>query len=147
MHDRNLRRYICAFRISAHRLRIEHGRYCGEKPEDRLCDSCKVIENEIHFLWQCKKYDTLRLKMFDRINDSNLVPSIDYKDTFTCISLMASTDKCINKVVANFIHDCQITKNIIYIHVLELQTIYQSYCIICHKCGRVRVCVNVYVCL
>ena len=52
--DRNLRRCICAFRISALRLGIERGRYCGEKPEDRLCDSCKVIENEIHFLCQCK---------------------------------------------------------------------------------------------
>ena len=41
--DRNLRRCICAFRIGAHRLRIERGSYCGEKPEDRLCDSCKVI--------------------------------------------------------------------------------------------------------
>ena len=48
--DRNLRRCSCAFRINAHRLRIERGRYCGENPEDRLCDSCKVIENEIHFL-------------------------------------------------------------------------------------------------
>ena len=46
--------------------------------------------------------------MSDSINDSNFVPSIDYKDTF--ISLMASIDKSmINKVVANFIHDCQIT--------------------------------------
>ena len=61
----------------------------------------------MHFLCQCKKYDTLKLKMFDSINDSNFVPSIDYKDTF--ISLMASTDKCINKAAANFIHDCQIT--------------------------------------
>ena len=70
--DRNLSRYICAFRISVHRLRIERGRYYGEKPEDRLCDFCKVIENEIHFSCQYKKYDTLRLKMFDSINDSNL---------------------------------------------------------------------------
>ena len=53
------------------------------------------------------KNNTLRLNMFDSINGSNFVPSIDYKETF--ISLIASTDKCINKVIANFIHDCQIT--------------------------------------
>ena len=45
--------------------------------------------------------------MFDSINDSNFVPSIDYKETFK--SLMASTNKCIYKAVANFIYNCEIT--------------------------------------
>ena len=30
-------------------------------------------------------------------------------------------------------------------YVFWLQTIYQSFCIIAHKCSSVRVCVNVYV--
>ena len=34
--------------VSTHRLRIEHGRYCGENTEDRVCDSCNVVENEIN---------------------------------------------------------------------------------------------------
>lgn len=49
LFDKDLRKCLCSFRISTHRLRIERGRYCGEKPEDRLCDSCNVVENEIHF--------------------------------------------------------------------------------------------------
>ena len=47
--DKDFRGCLCSFRISTHRLRIERGRYCGEKPEDRPCDSCNVVENEIHF--------------------------------------------------------------------------------------------------
>ena len=43
--DKDFRRCLCSFRISTHRLRIERGRYCGEKPDDILCDSCNVVEN------------------------------------------------------------------------------------------------------
>ena len=71
-------RCLCSFRISTHRLRIERGRYCGQKSEDRLCDSCNAVENKIHFLGECKKYDQLRLEMFDSINDSDFVLGIDH---------------------------------------------------------------------
>ena len=52
---KNIRKSICCFRVNAHRLRIERGRYLGEKPEERLCDSCDVVNNGVHFLRQCKK--------------------------------------------------------------------------------------------
>ena len=78
-----------------------------KKPEDRLYDSCNVVENEKHFLCECIKYDTSRQKLFDSINDSDFVLGIDYKKTF--ITLMRSTDKKIIKAIANFVHDCQIT--------------------------------------
>ena len=42
------------FRISAHKLEIEKGRYIGLKVEDRICQLCKDdIEDEVHFLLQC----------------------------------------------------------------------------------------------
>ena len=34
IHDKSVRKCIISFRISTHRLRIERGRYLGEKPED-----------------------------------------------------------------------------------------------------------------
>ena len=49
LHDINIKKCICSFRISTHRLRIERGRYIGEKSEDRLCGQCNLLENEIHF--------------------------------------------------------------------------------------------------
>ena len=106
LYDKNLRRCLTSFRISTHRLRIERGRYCGEKPEDRLCGSCNVVENEIHFLCECNKYDTFRLKMLDNKSASNISP-LDHERTF--IKLMTSSDINIIKAIANFVHECQIT--------------------------------------
>ena len=73
LHDKKYRQSLTAFRISAHRFRIEHGRYYEEKAEVTLCDTCQVIENEIHFLSECKKYNTLRLKLYDSIKCTNFV--------------------------------------------------------------------------
>lgn len=102
LHDKKLRQSLCSFRISAHRLRIEQGRYCGAKPEERLCDICNFsVENEIHFLCSCKKYDGLRSKMINTIKDNNSLLNRDEEKTF--ITLMTSTDNCIIKAVANFV--------------------------------------------
>ena len=105
--DKDLRRGLCSFRISTHKLRIEHGRYYGEKPEERLCDSCNIIENEIHFLCKCNKYNSLRKKMFDSINTIDVVHDSDNEHTF--INLMTSSDKNITKALATFVQDCEIT--------------------------------------
>ena len=107
LSDRHLRKCLSSFRISAHRLRIERGRYYREKPEERLCNSCNQIENEIHFLCECHKYNTLRMKMFDSIDHVDFVRGIGIHNTF--IKLMTSSDINITKAVATFIHDCEIT--------------------------------------
>ncbi|MEW8545934.1 MAG: reverse transcriptase family protein, partial [Candidatus Thiodiazotropha sp.] len=106
LHDKVIRKCLCAFRISAHRLRIERGRYCGEKPEERLCDNCNTIENEVHFLCQCNKYNVLRSKMFDSIKDISFTACTTSEETF--MSIMTSKDIRIVKAVATFIRDCQI---------------------------------------
>ena len=42
------------FRISAHDLRIERGRYEGLKVEDRICNTYNLnIKDEFHFLMIC----------------------------------------------------------------------------------------------
>ena len=105
--DKDLRRCLCSFRISTHKLRIERGRYYGERPEERLCDSCNIIENEIHFLCKCNKYNSLRKKMFDSINAIDVVHDSDNEHTF--INLMTSSDKNITKALATFVQDCEIT--------------------------------------
>ena len=50
---RHQRVQLCRFRVSAHSLRIETGRYSLPRPtpvEERLCATCGVIEYETHFL-------------------------------------------------------------------------------------------------
>ena len=79
LQDKKLKRSLSSFRISTHTLRIELGRYCGEKPEERLCNCCNIIEDEIHPLCDCKRYLVLRCKIFDTINNNNLrYPSLEH---------------------------------------------------------------------
>jgi hypothetical protein len=57
---------LTKFRISAHNLRIETGRYENTPLENRLCTFCNMrqIENEYHFLLVCPNYRELRTKYF-----------------------------------------------------------------------------------
>ena len=43
-------------------LRIETGRFIKLKPEERICQLCnsKKVEDELHFLFDCKAYDKER---------------------------------------------------------------------------------------
>ena len=67
------RRNITRFRISAHKLEIETGRYNNSKKnktrvnkEKRLCKNCelKAIEDEEHVLMVCPKYKKCRTDLF-----------------------------------------------------------------------------------
>ena len=63
LNERNLRKSLAAFRISAHK----RGRYLNLKVEDRICNVCIVIEDEIHALCQCKKFSLLREQMYQTV--------------------------------------------------------------------------------
>ena len=58
--DRKLRKILAAFRVSAHKLQIERGRYSGQNLEDRLCSAYNFVEDEIHIFCDCIKYLTPR---------------------------------------------------------------------------------------
>lgn len=60
-----MRKIISKFRCIDHVLEIEKGRHKNNKVEERVCRVCnKSIEDEIHFLNNCKKYSTLRAHYF-----------------------------------------------------------------------------------
>ena len=73
------RSLITKFRISAHQLRIETGRYEKKKNKDgkmsqlvrdeRICLHCNMskIEDEFHFLLECPLYSSDRLKLVHSI--------------------------------------------------------------------------------
>ena len=66
-----------------------------------------MIENEIHCLMQCNKYDKLRKKMFDSLNVNDIVLGSDHESNF--IKLMTCPDKNVFKAIAPFVQDCDIT--------------------------------------
>lgn len=62
---KSLRCYLTRIKISAHPLAIETGRYSKPKvpSNQRFCNFCKTkVEDEVHFLFQCPQYNSLRNK-------------------------------------------------------------------------------------
>jgi exonuclease III len=55
---------LCKFRISAHRLAVETGRYSKIERKHRVCKNCEIneLEDEYHFILVCKKFVNLRSK-------------------------------------------------------------------------------------
>lgn len=52
-------------------LRIETGRFCNERREDRLCVFCdsNAIESPEHFLFECSLYDQHRLNFINTVHN------------------------------------------------------------------------------
>ena len=86
------RKTLVKLRISNHKLNIETGRYDKISKCDRICPVCGLnIEDEIHFLFNCPKYSSIRDDFFNKIE--NRIP--DYKHipiSTLIIQLMNSTD-------------------------------------------------------
>ena len=63
---KNERSLLAQLRCGILPLRIETGRYVGEKPEERQCTLCNsgCIEDEKHFLLECPLYSVQRLTVF-----------------------------------------------------------------------------------
>ncbi len=60
---------ISKLRLSSHSLEIEKGRYKKPNPvpvNERKCPECDVLEDEFHFLLECKKYHHLRCTYIQR---------------------------------------------------------------------------------
>ena len=54
-------------------LRLETGRFCNLKINERLCQICNqgIVEDELHFLFQCKKYKQTRDSFFIEMSAVN----------------------------------------------------------------------------
>ena len=66
---KNIRIYISKLRLSSHTLEIEKGRYRKPNPvpvNERKCNECNTLEDEFHFLLECKKYQNLRTMYIKR---------------------------------------------------------------------------------
>ena len=66
------RKNFTRLRISAHRLRIEQGRYQGTPRQSRTCLRCSSdeVDDEMHFLFDCKFLANLRTEMLQTVNQN-----------------------------------------------------------------------------
>ena len=60
---------LCRFKVSAHRLAVEAGRWhkLNKIPyNERKCQLCNTLEDEFHFLLECPLYYDLRKALIDK---------------------------------------------------------------------------------
>ena len=101
------RKALVRFRISSHQLRIETGRYEKIPRDERICYFCSrnKIEDENHFLLDCKAYSPIRDTFFSKLETK--IPDFKSLSHDTLISLlMNSSDYLINCQLVSFISQC-----------------------------------------
>ena len=64
------RQKLTKLRLSNHQLMIEKGRHMKLEKDERICPVCSEgVEDEIHFLLNCKQYDSLREPLLHECSD------------------------------------------------------------------------------
>jgi hypothetical protein len=91
---------LTRFRISAHDLNIERGRYNKKDIINRKCRFCEEIEDEQH-IFSCPKYENYRNALYEKITCQ--VPNFDDLDTKSKFIFLMSSEDNITKDVAKFI--------------------------------------------
>ena len=103
------RQIIAKFRISAHDLEIERGRYLGLKAENRTCNLCKgSVEDELHFLLKCPSLANHRQHYLDKISN-NYKNFSKLSDENKFIWILSSEDKmifnCLSKMLTSLFEE------------------------------------------
>ena len=93
------RKAFCQFRISAHSLMYEIGRYCNIPYEQRLCRLCGMnkVESEHHFIFECSYYSDLRNQLLDQLTKDR-----DRHPVRRMYSLLGSSDPAVQTQLATF---------------------------------------------
>ena len=71
----NLRSCIAQLRFGILPLHIETGRFSAKSRDQRVCNICKSndVEDEVHFLFFCQKYNDLRYNMIQKFKINVLI--------------------------------------------------------------------------
>ena len=96
---------LTRLRISCHSLEIERGRYHkpASTPADlRLCKDCESVEDELHFVCVCPKYDLLREHLVSIVcNDNPNFVFLSVNDKF--LNLMQALDSHVLTALSKFV--------------------------------------------
>ena len=101
------RKALVKLRISNHKRKIETGRYEKVSRCDRLCTLCGLnnIEYEIHFLFHCPNYSSIRDGFYNKI-DNKFSNFKQLPLTELIIELLNSSDYFINIQLVKLISPC-----------------------------------------
>ena len=103
--DSRYRTALTRLRTSSHVLEIERGRYTVPKTAvgDRLCKICHQIEDEAHFLIDCKLYDNHRQELYVKVS-ARWTDFILLNSRGKFIFLMSCTDPYILVWLSKFVY-------------------------------------------
>ena len=75
----NERSVLAQFRLGILPIRIETGRFIGERIEDRLCRMCdqNQIENKIHFMFHCSLYNEIKHTVLSCLYEETIISKTD----------------------------------------------------------------------
>ena len=96
-----------SFRISAHKLEIEIGRYKKIPALNRICKECSSgeVEDEKQFIFSCNKYSSLRQIIFTETQKiCNSFSTLTQDAQFFWLMNNESEDVII--LFSNYIYDC-----------------------------------------
>lgn len=95
------------FRLSAHQLAIERGRYKNVLAKDRLCKYCQAneVEDEVHFSMKCSFYKKQRENLFSMVSRSSKY-FMDLSPENKFIWLMTNEDTDIIDNLASYVYEC-----------------------------------------
>ena len=100
---------LTKFRLSNHQLMIEKGRHMNLAREQRFCPFCKnSIEDEIHFLIECKTYEEKRERLLidiQRDNSDFLSKNNLEKGKFLL------SNKSVARITSRFVNECTLLRN------------------------------------
>ena len=77
------------------------------KVEYKLCTTCNVIEDEIHVICQCAKFQMSKYQMIQIITEKKINMNKTNKEIF--IDILTSSDIDILKAVGLFVYTCNIS--------------------------------------
>jgi hypothetical protein len=108
LKDFKLRKHLSQFRLSAHKLEIERGRFHDNiyiPAELRICKHCHLerCEDEKHLILDCPLYSILRESLFKVCAARNNF-FINYTDEQKFIWILSTEDTEIIKEVANYVY-------------------------------------------
>ena len=111
--QRSERSVLSKFRMSAHSLAIEKGRYTHTERQNHICNSCQngAVEDEYHFFLICPHYENLRTTFFKKLhiineNDTS-EPAISNKNISV---LLNSSRPVILKTIINYLNSCYLIR-------------------------------------
>ena len=115
--DPSIRKNVTSLRISSHRLNVERGRYKNIDRHKRVCKLCMsgMVEDEFHFIMQCKAYDDIRRRYLKEIIDGQFLMFSEW-DIF--VQILTSANRNVIVQYANYIYEAFKKRNYIIMNTM-----------------------------